>query len=556
MLCGVLGYAAFENDAPDNLLIGFDFYNPFWVINIGNIFIAIHLIGVYQIYIKQADIKRWSKTWIWLQILSMACLMISLAAACGLIQGLIHAVADLLSMNNHRVASTELTSHSRSHRLSFRLQRCSRKIRAHKRYLSLTPANANALASHDLKPHCLLSRVRVVPRLVHWLMTPIMSKKSIRLQNRVGFGLTQIVSGQFRIRPELDPKNVIACAKHFVGDRGTHRGINEGNTNCSFEEPENIHIMPYRDCLDQGFCTIMASYSSWNDRALHSDQYLETDILKGKLGFKGFLISDWEGIDRLTWPHGSNYRYCISALVNAGIDMIMVPHRYERFLEDIVYSGEIPMPRIDDAVERILRVKFVAGLFEQPFSDRSLTSIVHCKTLRYEFRFPMGASPYGIGDPCDNVKRILVDDRSSVYVLFYSTFLHMGLTREKLQPVDGLLYGFDNRSVRAEETISLPVIAPINLWDLRFHPSHKDEVSYLGRSQDGVLPEEPIVVTRFRRQAANFITIGDELYKRVFTGPYLRCLPPSEADYALREVYSGVCGEHLKGRALAYKIMR
>ncbi|KAI0509774.1 hypothetical protein KFK09_010370 [Dendrobium nobile] len=115
--------------------------------------------------------------------------------------------------------------------------------------------------------------------------------------------------------------NVIACAKHFVGDGGTHRGINEGNTNCSFEELEKIHIMPYRDCLDQGVCTIMASYSSWNDRALHSDRYLLTDILKGKLGFKGFLISDWEGIDRLTWPHGSNYRYCISASVNAGIDM-------------------------------------------------------------------------------------------------------------------------------------------------------------------------------------------------------------------------------------------
>ncbi|XP_020683228.1 uncharacterized protein LOC110100144 [Dendrobium catenatum] len=203
--------------------------------------------------------------------------------------------------------------------------------------------------------------------------------------------MTTIVSGLQGSPPKdhlpgypfiVGSKNVIACAKHFVGDGGTHRGINEGNTNCSFEELEKIHIMPYRDCLDQGVCTIMASYSSWNDRALHSDRYLLTDILKGKLGFKGFLISDWEGIDRLTWPHWSNYRYCISASVNAGIDMIMVPHRYERFLEDIVYlveSGEIPMSRIDDAVERILRVKFVAGLFEQPFSDRSLTSIVRCK---------------------------------------------------------------------------------------------------------------------------------------------------------------------------------
>lgn len=98
--------------------------------------------------------------------------------------------------------------------------------------------------------------------------------------------------------------------------------------------------------------------------------------------FQGFLISDWEGIDRLTWPHGSNYRYCIAASVSAGIDMIMVPHRYEKFIEDLIYlveSGEIPMSRIDDAVRRILRVKFIAGLFEKPFSCRSLTGIVRCK---------------------------------------------------------------------------------------------------------------------------------------------------------------------------------
>ncbi|KAI0529371.1 hypothetical protein KFK09_001920 [Dendrobium nobile] len=74
--------------------------------------------------------------------------------------------------------------------------------------------------------------------------------------------------------------------------------------------------------------------------------------------------------------------------------------------------------------------------------------------------------------------------------------------------------------------------------------------------QDGILPEEPMVVTKLRRQASNFTIIGGEFYKRAFTGPYLKCLSPSKADYALREVHSGVCGENLGGRALAYKIMR
>ncbi|KAF5954242.1 hypothetical protein HYC85_007098 [Camellia sinensis] len=180
-------------------------------------------------------------------------------------------------------------------------------------------------------------------------------------------------------------KNVIACAKHFVGDGGTDKGINEGNTIASYDELERIHMAPYLDCISQGVCTVMASYSSWNGRKLHSDHFLLTQVLKEKLGFKGFVISDSEGLDRLSHPYGSNYRNCVLLAINAGIDMVMVPHRYELYLEDLTYlaeSGEIPISRIDDAVERILRVKFVAGLFEYPLTDRSLLDTVGCKLHR------------------------------------------------------------------------------------------------------------------------------------------------------------------------------
>ncbi|PNY13089.1 lysosomal beta glucosidase-like protein [Trifolium pratense] len=179
--------------------------------------------------------------------------------------------------------------------------------------------------------------------------------------------------------------NVIACAKHFVGDGGTHKGVNEGNTILSYEDLERIHMAPYLDCISQGVSTVMASYTSWNGRKLHADRFLLTEILKEKLGFKGFVISDWEGLDRLCKPHGSDYRYCISLAVNAGIDMVMVAFRYELFIKELtslIKSGEVPISRIDDAVERILRVKFVAGLFEFPLSDRSLLDIVGCKPHR------------------------------------------------------------------------------------------------------------------------------------------------------------------------------
>lgn len=80
--------------------------------------------------------------------------------------------------------------------------------------------------------------------------------------------------------------NVVACAKHFVGDGGTENGKNEGDTVASYEDLERIHMAPYLKCLAQGVSTVMASYSRWNGRKLHGDRFLLTDILKDKLGFK------------------------------------------------------------------------------------------------------------------------------------------------------------------------------------------------------------------------------------------------------------------------------
>lgn len=87
---------------------------------------------------------------------------------------------------------------------------------------------------------------------------------------------------------------VAACAKHFVGDGGTHKGINEGNTLTSYEDLEKIHMAPYLDCISQGVCTVMASYSSWNGDKMHSHKFLLTQVLKDKLGFKVTNFIKWE----------------------------------------------------------------------------------------------------------------------------------------------------------------------------------------------------------------------------------------------------------------------
>lgn len=227
--------------------------------------------------------------------------------------------------------------------------------------------------------------------------------------------------GQEKGYPYLAGRNnVIACAKHFVGDGGTDKGKNEGDTIVSYEDLERVHMTPYLDCIAQGVCTIMVSYSSWNGRKLHSDHFLLTQVLKEKLGFKGMVITDWEALDRLSNPHGSNYRQSVLSTVNAGVDMVMVPFRYELFLEDLLYlveSGQITMARIDDAVERILRVKFVAGLFEFPLSDRSLLDIVGCKPHRELAREAVRKSLVLLKNGKDPKKPFLPLDRNAKRIL-------------------------------------------------------------------------------------------------------------------------------------------
>ncbi|RHN50783.1 putative glucan 1,3-beta-glucosidase [Medicago truncatula] len=170
-------------------------------------------------------------------------------------------------------------------------------------------------------------------------------------------------------------KKVAACAKHFVGDGGTTKGINENNTVANRHQIYGIHMPAYYNSIIKGVATVMISYSSLNGHKMHANHDLVTGFLKNKLRFRGFTISDWEGIDRITSPPHANYTYSIEASVNAGLDMIMVPMNYTEFIDgltSLVKKNAIPMSRIDDAVKRILRVKFVMGLFENPLADYSL----------------------------------------------------------------------------------------------------------------------------------------------------------------------------------------
>lgn len=163
---------------------------------------------------------------------------------------------------------------------------------------------------------------------------------------------------------------MMATAKHWVGDGGTAGGDDQGDTQVSEAELRAIHVAPYIDAISRDVGSVMPSFSSWNGEKLHGHRYLLTDVLRTELGFGGFVISDWAGIDQLPGDYASDVRTAI----NAGIDMVMVPDDYVTFintLRDEVQAGNVSIERIDDAVRKILTAKFALGLFDRPFSDRS-----------------------------------------------------------------------------------------------------------------------------------------------------------------------------------------
>ncbi|WP_420641110.1 glycoside hydrolase family 3 N-terminal domain-containing protein [Candidatus Leptofilum sp.] len=185
------------------------------------------------------------------------------------------------------------------------------------------------------------------------------------------------------------PDTVLATPKHFVGDGGAVWGtsttdtynIDQGVTDVDEEVLRTIHLPPYPAVIEAGASNIMISYSSWGGMKMHAQQYLIGDVLRGELGFDGFIVSDWAGVDQIT----DDYYEAVVIAINAGVDMNMVPYDYNRFIktmEEAVEAGDISMERIDEAVGNILTVKFELGLFENPYSDATLLAEVGSEAHR------------------------------------------------------------------------------------------------------------------------------------------------------------------------------
>jgi beta-glucosidase len=185
-----------------------------------------------------------------------------------------------------------------------------------------------------------------------------------------------------------NPLAVLACSKHFAGDGGTTFGtgmpkgrdlkerfpLDQGDTQVDEATLRSVHLPGYVTTIQAGVGSIMPSYSTWNGQKCSGNKRLLTDILKDEMGFEGFLISDYGALNQLP----GSYKQQIQQSINAGMDMVMVPDKYPEFfstLRDLVNEGGVPAARIDNAVTRILRVKFAMGLMDakrSQLADRSL----------------------------------------------------------------------------------------------------------------------------------------------------------------------------------------
>ncbi len=188
--------------------------------------------------------------------------------------------------------------------------------------------------------------------------------------------------------PDLSvPSTVLATAKHFVGDGSVAYGsstqnimrpylLDQGNASADPTLLRDTLLPPYEAAFDAGARSVMATFSSWGGQKVHGDADLLTGTLRGELGFTGFVVSDWGGCDQI---NPSDYADSIAQCINAGVDLVMTPYdglAFQAALAQGVNSGTISHERIDEAVSRILTVKFEMGLFATPYPDPSATALV------------------------------------------------------------------------------------------------------------------------------------------------------------------------------------
>lgn len=250
-------------------------------------------------------------------------------------------------------------------------------IHGHNNVSSATifPHNIGLGATHDEQLLAEIGKItakEVMSTGVDWILAPTVAIAENCHWGRSYESYSQDVSLVTKYAPIMvnalqqkqNNQQLAACVKHWLGDGATQYGIDQGNTEKSLSLLCNSHAKPYIEAINAGALSVMVSFSSINGEKCHGSYQLITEKLKQKLNFSGIVISDMDGIDDLN----DDFHLSVRQAVNAGIDVFMIPHNWRNFIETVhqhVELGAISMARINDAVSRILSVKFALGLFSQ-----------------------------------------------------------------------------------------------------------------------------------------------------------------------------------------------
>lgn len=222
---------------------------------------------------------------------------------------------------------------------------------------------------------------------VHWSFAPMVDIARDPRWGRIieGFGEDPYLCGKLAAAAVRgyqgddlsDPERILACAKHFIGYGAAEGGRDYETSEISENTLRNLYLPPYRAAVEAGVATVMSSFQDLNGEPVSGSQRLVDGLLKGELGFDGFVISDWASIQEIAHHRvAADDREATRIGFNAGVDMDMVDELYLTYLDGLIESGEVSEARLDDAVRRVLTAKFRLGLFDRPYTDPELAGRV------------------------------------------------------------------------------------------------------------------------------------------------------------------------------------
>ncbi len=226
---------------------------------------------------------------------------------------------------------------------------------------------------------------------VHWTFAPMLDIARDPRWGRIieGFGEDPYLGscmasaavyglqGRGGSQARYDPDRILACAKHYIGYGAAEGGRDYNTAEISDNTLRNVYLPPFRAAVEAGVGSVMSAFQDLNGESASGSRYLLADLLKGELGFSGFIVSDWGSVsDLITHRVAADRREAARLAFEAGVDMDMVSDCFTDHVGELIEAGEIPAERLDDAARRILTAKFRLGLFEHPYTDPALVEKV------------------------------------------------------------------------------------------------------------------------------------------------------------------------------------